>query len=117
MRLYVSYILTPPTHTPLQCIYPGPTHCPSLSPPQGEVLINGFQLDYIREEFRSNTGYLMQLTAPYYEELTVRENLTLAAQLRLPGNMTARDRFDRVEKVMYEVSGSSRAYALVILEL
>lgn len=75
----------------------------SLSP-QGEVLINGFQLDYIREEYRSNTGYLMQLTSPFYEELTVRENLTLAAQLRLPGDMTTRDRFDRVEKVLCEVS-------------
>ena len=58
----------------------------------------------------------MQLTAPYYEELTVRENLTLAAQLRLPGNMTARDRFDRVEKVMYEVSGSSCAVSILEIE-
>ena len=45
----------------------------------------------------------MQLTSPYYEELTVRENLTLAAQLRLPSNMKYSDKFDRVEKVIKEV--------------
>ena len=98
---------------PLRCHFllahfptsPPDPHCTVLVPTsQGEVLINGFKLDLIREEFRSNTGYLMQLTSPFYEELTVRENLTLAAQLRLPGEMTARDRFDRVEKVLWEVS-------------
>ena len=40
---------------------------------------------------------------PYYEELTVRENLTLAAQMRLSFSM--REKFERIEQVMNEVSG------------
>ena len=35
---------------------------------------------------------------PYYEELTVRENLTLAAQMRLSFSM--REKFERIEQVM-----------------
>ena len=41
---------------------------------------------------------------PYYEELTVRENLTLAAQMRLSSSYTMDKKFERVEQVMYEVS-------------
>ena len=67
----------------------------------------------------------MQLTSPFYEELTVRENLTLAAQLRLPGSMTTTDRFDRVEKVLYEVSlknmlhfvGANKASSIEVYDL
>ena len=40
---------------------------------------------------------------PYYEELTVRENLTLAAQMRLSSNFGMEKKFKRVEQVMYEV--------------
>jgi len=35
---------------------------------------------------------------PYYEELTVRENLTLAAQMRLSFFM--REKFERIEQVV-----------------
>ena len=35
---------------------------------------------------------------PYYEELTVRENITLAAQMRLAFSM--REKFERIEQVM-----------------
>ena len=48
----------------------------------------------------ANTGYVLQLAAPYYEELTVRENLTLAAQMKLPKTFTLREKFKRVEQVM-----------------
>ena len=48
----------------------------------------------------ANTGYVLQLAAPYYEELTVRENLTLAAQMKLPKTFTMREKFERVEQVM-----------------
>ena len=51
-----------------------------------------------RNWYMSNTGYVIQLARPYYEELTVRENLTLAAWIRLPD--TAREKFQRVEQVM-----------------
>ena len=43
---------------------------------------------------------------PYYEELTVRENLTLAAQMRLSSNFGIEKKFKRVEQVMYEVGCS-----------
>ena len=47
---------------------------------------------------------MLQLALPYYEELTVRENLTLAAQLKLPKDYTMREKFERVEQVMEVVS-------------
>lgn len=51
----------------------------------------------------TNSGYVLQLATPYYEELTVRENLTLAAQMRLSSNFTMDEKFERVEQVMHEV--------------
>ena len=59
-----------------------------------------------RNWYISNTGYVIQLARPYYEELTVRENLTLAAWIRLPD--TAREKFQRVEQVMDVVSEGGR---------
>ena len=41
---------------------------------------------------------MLQLAAPYYEELTVRENLTLAAWVKL--HVRTREKFERVEQVM-----------------
>ena len=55
-----------------------------------------------RDWYISNTGYVIQLARPYYEELTVRENLTLAAWIRL--KYTAREKYQRVEQVMDVVS-------------
>ena len=51
---------------------------------------------------------------PYYEELTVRENLTLAAQMRLSSNFGMEKKFKRVEQVMYEVGCSVLKYLLCI---
>ena len=36
-------------------------------------------MDEIRDWYIANTGYVLQLATPYYEELTVRENVTLVA--------------------------------------
>ena len=47
--------------------------------------------------------YVLQLATPYYEELTVRENLTLAAEMKLPSSMEQEERFERVEQVMQVV--------------
>ena len=48
----------------------------SLSPlPQ--IYIDGHELHEIHEHYRSHSAYVLQLERPYYEELTVRENLTL----------------------------------------
>ena len=51
----------------------------------------------------------MQLTFPFYEELTVRENLTLAAQLRLPKSLSLTQIFDRVEKILHVVQLHEKA--------
>jgi ABC-type multidrug transport system ATPase subunit len=80
---------------------------------EGDVLINGFPLNLVRSDFVDNTGYLMQLVAPYYEELTVRENLTLAAQLRLPSHMKYKERFNRIENVIKEVNLEDKADVVV----
>ena len=66
--------------------------------------MNGTPIDDIREWYTANTGYVLQLATPYYEELTVRENLTLAAQLKLPNSFTLREKFERIEQVMDVVS-------------
>ena len=65
--------------------------------------MNGTPIDDIREWYTANTGYVLQLATPYYEELTVRENLTLAAQLTLSKGYTLRAKFERVEQVMQVV--------------
>ena len=53
----------------------------------------------------------MQLAVPYYEELTVRENLTLAAWVKL--HVSTRERFKRVEQVMAVVSGIHLVFMLI----
>lgn len=70
---------------------------------KGAIYINGIPIDEMREWYIANTGYVLQLATPYYEELTVRDNLTLAAQIIL-GGMTFAEKFRRVEQVMHVVS-------------
>ncbi len=77
---------------------------------QGEIYINGISMDEIRDWYVANTGYVLQLAMPYYEELTVRENVTLAAQIRLPKSLSVEERFERVEQVMREVSAVCGGY-------
>ncbi len=70
---------------------------------QGEIYVNGISVDNVRDWYVANTGYVLQLATPYYQELTVRENLTLAAQMRLPSTFSWEERFERVEQVISEV--------------
>lgn len=56
------------------------------------------------EWYIANTGYVLQLAAPFYSELTVRDNLTLAAQITLGRDVAMKDKFKRVELVMNVVS-------------
>ena len=79
-------------------------NCNSVITLQGEIYVNGIKLDDIRDWYVNNSGYVLQLAMPYYEELTVRENLTLAAQMRLSSSFTLFQKFERIEQVMYEVS-------------
>jgi ABC-type multidrug transport system ATPase subunit len=60
-------------------------------------------MEIVRDWYTANTGYVLQLATPYYEELTVRENLTLAAEMKLPSSMKREERFKRVEQVMQVV--------------
>jgi len=70
---------------------------------QGHIYINGTKMDEVRDWYISSTGYVLQLANPYYEELTVRENLTLAAQMKLSKHFSLKDKFQRVEQVMFVV--------------
>ncbi len=63
-------------------------------------------MDEVRDWYISNTGYVLQLATPYYEELTVRENLTLAAHMRLSKSLSLVEKFKRVEQVINEVCAS-----------
>ena len=65
--------------------------------------MNGIAVDQVRDWYLANTGYVLQLATPYYEELTVRENLSFAAQMRLPRSFKVEDRFMRIEQVMNDV--------------
>ncbi len=60
-------------------------------------------MDEVHNWYIFNTGYVLQLATPYYEELTVRDNLMLAAQMRLPKTLSLKIKFKRVEQVMTEV--------------
>ena len=82
-----------------------PSHLPPPPPPQGDIYVNGVPMEEIKDWYIANTGYVLQLATPYYEELTVRENLTLAAKLRLPSSLSSSQLFERVERVMREVGG------------
>ena len=51
----------------------------------------GIPMQEIEDWYIANTGYVLQLATPYYEELIVRENLTLAAQIKLHSKYTTRE--------------------------
>ena len=61
-------------------------------------------MEEVRDWYVANTGYVLQLATPYFEELTVRENLTLAAKIKLSKNYSQYEKFERVEQVMIVVS-------------
>ena len=64
-------------------------------------------MEEVRDWYVANTGYVLQLATPYFKELTVRENLTLAAQIKLSKNYSQYEKFERVEQVMIVVSNVS----------
>ena len=75
------------------------------------MFINGLPVEENQNWYISNTGYVLQLARPYYEELTVRENLTLAAWIKL--HISKRDKFQRVEQVMEVVRPITRVHVLL----
>ena len=67
-------------------------------------------MEEVRDWYVANTGYVLQLATPYFEELTVRENLTLASQIKLSKSYTQHEKFERVEQVMIVVRSSLHNY-------
>ena len=68
------------------------------------MYINGVSLDRVQDWYARKVGYVLQLAVPYYEELTVRQNLFFAAHMRLPKKMSHERKFERVEQILAEVS-------------
>lgn len=76
----------------------------------GQVYVNGIPRTMARglELFNARVAYMLQLAAAYSPELTCRENLMLAAFLRLPG-IPVRQQADRVAMVLRTVGLSECA--------
>jgi hypothetical protein len=72
---------------------------------EGNVFIQGIPLISMKKWFQDNSGYVRQLAVPYYEELTVRENLVLSANMQMPPNTSTEQLLERVEQVINEVRG------------
>ena len=70
------------------------------------MFVNGVSLDRVQDWYAHKVGYVLQLAVPYYEELTVRQNLFFAAHMRLPKKMSFRRKFERVEQILAEVCQS-----------
>ena len=75
-----------------------------LSRFQGRVYINGVGLGRVQDWYACKIGYVLQLAVPYYEELTVRQNLFFAAHMRLPKGTSISEKCERVEQIIAEVS-------------
>lgn len=67
---------------------------------EDNIFINGLPAEETRDWFIKNSGYVLQLATPYHEELTVRQNLTYTAMMRLPMKMKVQDKMWRVEQVL-----------------
>ena len=70
------------------------------------MFVNGVSLDRVQDWYARKVGYVLQLAVPYYEELTVRQNLFFAAHMRLPKKMSLPRKFERVEQILAEVCQS-----------
>lgn len=75
----------------------------NIKPEHGSVFINGSSLHKVYKWYIARTGYVLQLATPYYHTLTVRENLTMAAQMRLPRSLPLQKKLQRVEQILNEV--------------
>ena len=59
----------------------------------------------IKDWYVANLGYIVQWSEPYFEVLTVRENLTLAAQLKLSDSFDRQEKFKMIEQALKAVKG------------
>ncbi|PFX30555.1 Protein notum-like [Stylophora pistillata] len=85
---------------------------------EGAVFINGVprSLGNVHKWYARKIGYVLQLAVPYYEELTVRQNLLFAAHMRLPKSMSNAKKFERVEQILAEIGLTSLADTVVGLD-
>ena len=74
------------------------------SPFQGEILWNGRVLRGSDNQYRESCGLLQQLSTPYYDNLTVHENLFFCALMRMGRSTTLEDKLERVQAVLSDVS-------------
>ena len=70
------------------------------------MYINGVGLGLVQDWYARKIGYVLQLAVPYYEELTVRQNLFFAAHMRLPKETSTSEKYERVEQIIAEVGVS-----------
>ena len=68
------------------------------------MYINGVGLGQVQDWYARKIGYVLQLAVPYYEELTVRQNLFFAAHMRLPKETSAAEKYQRVEQIIAQVN-------------
>ncbi len=74
-----------------------------IDPGEGQVRINGRNFYKEYERFRGEFGYVPQFDI-LHSTLTVDKALGYAAQLRLPSDLTAAERIQRIETVLETVS-------------
>lgn len=57
----------------------------------------------MKKWFKCNSAYVRQLACTYYEELTVRENMLLSANMQMPPDTKLVQVLEKVEQVIKEV--------------
>lgn len=72
----------------------------------GKVFVNGRDRaeQSVKNAFDANCGYMLQLAETFESELTVRENLAYAAELRLPASKSFDEKMKRVDEVILELN-------------
>ena len=58
----------------------------------------------VRESYIEHTGYVLQLATPYYEELTVLENLRFSAVIKVAARRNRLELLDYIDDIMKLVS-------------
>lgn len=71
----------------------------------------------MKDWFKRNSAYVRQLASTYYEELTVRENMLLSANMQMPPNTKLVQVLERVEQVINEVRGTFSLFKSTVISV
>ena len=71
---------------------------------QGQLLLNGRPLPSNDEHYQRQCGMLQQLSLPFFDELTVEENLFYCAMMRMDKDKTVEEKLKRVQQILVDVS-------------